>query len=271
MGGERSRSAAAALAVSVLVGAAAATPAAAGDRLDARFEIFGFAGLHVLTDQTSAEERPGGYAIATNLNTRGLASAFVDLRSHSEVYGKLADDKPRPEAYRAEISRNGADRTFGLKYLGDGDVVDTAPAASKEAAYLEGVKSRGTVDQLTAYFLVERQLARRGSCQLTVPVFDGNELYRLRFSDLKDETLKADSHQSFSGPAHVCEVVREMVVANPDKKEGTYDRGRLWYARLLPADRVVPVRMVYETPFGNVDGYLAEVSGYGVHLKFMDQ
>ena len=37
----------------------------------------------------------------------------------------------------------------------------------------------GTVDQLTAYFIVERQLAQRGTCTLTVPVFDGSALYNL--------------------------------------------------------------------------------------------
>jgi len=67
------------------------TPSALGSsRVDARFEIFGFAGLHVLTNLTSTEETKDGYAIAMNLDTRGLASAFVDLRSHSEVQGTFA-------------------------------------------------------------------------------------------------------------------------------------------------------------------------------------
>jgi uncharacterized protein DUF3108 len=238
------------------------------DRIDARYEIFGFAGLHVLTNRTSAEERPDGYAIATNLGTRGIASAFVDLRSHSKVYGKLTDTAVRPEAYQAEVWRNGTDRSYALKYLKDGSVINATPAPAQPASYLDGVQSRGTVDQLTAYFLVERQLARTGSCQLTVPVFDGNELYRLRFSDVKDETLSPDNHQDFAGATHVCDVVRNMIVANPDKKEGTYDRGRIWYGRVLPVNRVVPVRMEYETPFGNVAAYLAEVTGYGARLNF---
>ena len=48
-------------------------------------------------------------------------------------------------------------------------VVQTIPAG----------QLRGTVDELTAYFIVERQLARRGSCTLNVPVFDGHGLYNL--------------------------------------------------------------------------------------------
>jgi hypothetical protein len=244
-----------------------ATAASAADRVDARFEIFGFAGLHVLTDSTSAEVTPTGYALATNLNTRGLASAFVDLRSHSEVYGTLPKQMPRPEAYHAEIWRNGADRNYGLKYLNDGSVINTHAPPSTQGANVDAGQARGTVDQLTAYFLVERQLAQTGSCGAVIPVFDGNELYRLRFTDIRDETLSAVGHQSFAGPTRVCEVVRDMIIADPDRKEGTYDRGRLWYARLLPGDRMIPVRMEYDTVFGEVEGYLAELNGNGVHLR----
>ena len=43
---------------------------------------------------------------------------------------------------------------------------------------------RGTVDQLTAYFVLERQLAQSGRCALVVPVFDGSGLYNVRFTDI---------------------------------------------------------------------------------------
>ena len=89
---------------------------------------------------------------------------------------------------------------------------------------------RGTVDQLTAYFLIERQLAHGGSCSLVVPVFDGAGFYNLRFTDLKRDTLSDDGYQNFAGPAQVCQVVREDIVVNPDRNEDTYKRGRIWYA-----------------------------------------
>src|SRR5215468_4510121 len=76
--------------------------AAEGDRVDARFEIYGFAGFHVLTNCTSVQESGERYAIATDLDTRGLASVFVDLTSHSEVHGVLTRDTTHPDAYRAD-------------------------------------------------------------------------------------------------------------------------------------------------------------------------
>jgi hypothetical protein len=58
-------------------------PAAETERVYARFEIFGFAGFHVLTNRTTIQEIGDRYTIAMDLDTRGLASVFVDLTSHS--------------------------------------------------------------------------------------------------------------------------------------------------------------------------------------------
>jgi hypothetical protein len=75
------------------------------------------------------------------------------------------------------------------------------------------------------------QLARRGTCALVVPIFDGAGLDDLRFSDLKEETLSADGYQRFAGPTRVCEVARGDIVAGRGLDDDTYRQGRMWYAR----------------------------------------
>ena len=79
----RSALLAATAALVFLVPGRAAAPAGERDRIEARFEIFGFAGFHVLTNRTTIEESVDKYTIAMDLDTRGLASIFVDLTSHS--------------------------------------------------------------------------------------------------------------------------------------------------------------------------------------------
>lgn len=246
--------------------------AAEPDRVEARFEIYGFAGLHVLTNRTTVEEWGDRYAIAMDLDTRGLASVFVDLTSRSRVRGKLAREAARPEAYRSDIRRNGADRHYEIDYRGDGSVMNASlPSPAGRPLMAAADQMRGTVDQLTAYFLLERQLARGGPCAFIIPVFDGSGLYNLRFTDVRKETLAADSYQNFSGPAQVCAVAREELVANPDRNEDTYRTGKIWYARVMGGDRVVPVRMEFDTAFGVVTGYLAELHGRGVDVNLMRQ
>jgi hypothetical protein len=241
---------------------ASTTQGAEGDRIEARFEIFGFAGIHVLTERTTVEEAADRYSIVTDLDTRGLASIFVDLTSHSKVNGRVSGDGLSPFDYRADMRRNGTDRRYGVDYRSDGTVIDV----SSPPAVVPAQKIRGTVDQLTAYFMVQRQLAQHGTCALTVPVFDGSGLYDLRFTDIKQQTLSADGYQNFTGMSQSCEVVRKDIVKSPDRLDDTYQRGRIWYARVMAGDRMEPVRMEFDTSFGVVKGYLTELRGNGVDL-----
>jgi hypothetical protein len=250
--------------------AALKAPAGEIDRIDARFEIYGFAGFHVLTNHTTIQEIGDRYAIAMDLDTRGLASVFVDLTSHSEVHGETARNAVQPEAYRSDVRRNGIERHYTLDYRRDGTVTNAStPAEAARPFLIAAEQIRGTVDQLTAYFVVERQIARGGNCSIVIPVFDGAGFYNLRFTDLKQEMLSPDSYQTFAGPAQVCQVVREDVVVNPDHNEDTYKTGRIWYSQVMAGGRVMPVRMEYDTAFGAVRGYLAEFRGRGAKLNLV--
>jgi hypothetical protein len=249
-------------------------PAAESDPVELRIEVYGFAGFHVLTNRTRVAASGDQYSIATDLDTRGIASVFVDLTSHSEVRGRLTRDAVHPDAYHGDVRRNGADSRYHIDYRPDGTVASdqTPPSpALHSAAAVDQV--RGTVDQLTAFFILERQLAQRGSCGLVVPVFDGLSRYNLRFTDAKAETLSQEGHQRFAGPTLVCNIQREDVVGFPggqDANGGTYKRGKIWYARLTGGDQMVPVLMEFETEFGAVEGYLTELRHRGVKLSFKD-
>ena len=258
------------LAASFLLASGSKAPAEDTENIRVRFEIFGLAGLHVLTNRTTIEKAADRYSITMDLDTRGLARVFVDLTSHSEVHGRLAADAARPDAYRAEVLRNGVDRSYGVDYRTDGTVINASTSSSPGwASSIPAAQIRGTVDQLTAYFLLERQLAQRGTCALVVPTFDGSALYNVRFTDIKSEVLAADSYQDFAGPTQLCHIVRDEILRNPGQGEDTYQQGKVWYASLASGDLMLPVRMEFETAFGTVRGYLAELHGHGVHLHLM--
>src|SRR5205807_10061227 len=92
------------------------------DRIDLRIEVYGFAGFHLLTNRTSVAASADQYSIAMDLDTRGIASVFVDLRSHSEVRGRIGRDAAHPEAYRGDVRRNGVDRSYRVDYRAEGAV-----------------------------------------------------------------------------------------------------------------------------------------------------
>jgi hypothetical protein len=267
------RLAAIAATASVALGALAA-PAQESDPIELRIEVYGFAGFHVLTNRTRVAASGDRYSIATDLDTRGLARVFVDLTSHSEVRGRLTHDAVHPDAYHGDVRRNGADSRYRIDYRPDGmvasDQTPPSPALRSSAAVDQ---MRGTVDQLTAFFILERQLAQRGNCALVVPVFDGLSRYNLRFTDAQAETLTPKGAQRFEGPTQACNISREDVAGFPggrDANGGTYKRGKIWYARLGGGNQMLPVRMEFDTEFGTVEGYLAELRGRGIDLRFMD-
>lgn len=246
---------------------AGAAPAARADLFSLRFEIFGFAGLHVATDRTRVETSDARYAIAMDLQTRGLAGFFDRFESHSEVGGRLTGDLVRPEEYRGEVHRDGADRKTRLDYDAKGAVSNDWNSPSIEpAAFVPAGQTRGTVDQLTAYFLLERQLASRGTCNAVIPVFDGLHRYNLRFTDAPPQPLPTEVGRYFPGPVWVCAMSRQDIGGSADRTYGAY-AGKIWYVRLGREGRVVPVRMEFDTELGPVTGYLAALRGPGINLR----
>jgi Protein of unknown function (DUF3108) len=253
---------------------AVAAPAAEQDPVALRIEVYGFAGFHVLTNRTSVATSGDRYWITMDLDTRGIATIFVDLNSHSEVDGRLSGDAAHPAAYHSDVRRNGVDRRYRIDYHTDGTIAAdaTPPLVALRTSAAEH-ELRGTVDQLTAYFILERQLSRSGTCDLVIPVFDGRNRYNIRFTDAGTEVLSPEGGQRFSGATRVCNVTREDLADFPVSNksgEGTYQTGKIWYAHLAGSPQMVPVRMEFDTEFGKVEGYLAEMSGRGVDLHFMD-
>src|SRR5713226_9315611 len=127
------------------------TPGLADQRIATRFEMFGFAGMSVLTLRTLTEANGERYAITTDYATKGIASVFVNLTAHAEVRGRLVPGSAQPEWFRND-SR--------LDYRSDGaiDAASTPPLPEPVPV----AAMRGTVDNLTAYLRLERQLARTG-------------------------------------------------------------------------------------------------------------
>jgi hypothetical protein len=246
--------------------------AAAAAPVDLRIEMYGVGGLHVATNRTMEEESGNWYAIVTDVESLGIVSLLVDVRSHSEVHGRLSSDSAHTEAYFGEVYRNGADSYNRVDYAADGTVRSAARPPSQTPLPVTPELMRGTVDQLSALFMVERQLTHRGSCTLVIAVFDGRRRYDLHFWDGSPEVLAAKQPGSFAGPTQVCYLRREAIAGFSDRSgrsEGAYE-GTIWYARLLPDALVVPVQMEFHTEFGTISARLAELDGHGANIRFTE-
>jgi hypothetical protein len=258
----------------ILLLAAAARPAAAEDVVTMEFQGFGPAGLHVLTTHTVIEETPAAYVIQGDFETAGLGAVFASVANRSLAEGREVADVPHPVTFDSETDRNGAMQHLSVKFRADG-VPDgsVTPAPKEPVTPVNYSQLPGTVDNLTAYLMLERQIARGGGCDMRVPVFDGRHRYDLLFSDDGQHVLSPAEGQNFNGETQACRMVRHEIggfYLDKNHEEGA-SSGTIWYAKqLMPGDLAVPVRMSMQTEIGNVALFLSKLRGRGVDLRLMD-
>jgi hypothetical protein len=251
------------------ISAALAAPPAGTDTMSLRVEVYGFARIHVLTLRSRIEETGNRYAIFTDYATAGIAGWVVNLATHVQVEGRLSGALAEPERFRKDTRRNGVEHHDRIDYHSDGSVDGDANPPPPNP--VPAAAARGTVDNLTAYFLLERQLARTGSCALAVKIFDGAYRYDLVFADAGPNVSPPEGAQRFSSTPIACQMTRRFPPGfpEPEQDEGAKE-GTIWYARLLPGDVMVPVQMRLDTQLGVVEGFLAELHGRGVDLNLME-
>lgn len=238
-------------------------------QIELRTEIFGPAGIHVATNRTRIETGGGHYGITADVTTRGIATLIADVATHSDVSGTFASGEPRPLSYRGEVQRGGDKTQSWVDYRPDGSAVGGSSSAEPTPRPIPPGPIAGTTDQLTAFYVMERKLARLGSCLMDLTVFDGRRLYKLHFSDAGSETLDP-SGAGFSGATRICRFEREAIAGFRDisgRNEGISE-GKLWCARLIGDELAIPVRMELTSEFGGVTGELAELRAPGAALHF---
>jgi hypothetical protein len=245
-----------------------AAPADAADKITLRVEVFGMGGMHVATDRTTIEQTGSTYAITGDLKTSALAGMLQDFQSHTTTRGRLAGAGAQPEAYAADIRRDSGERHDKVDFRGSATASGSSKVEAKAIPGGSAAPPRDTVDPLTAYFLVERRLGTGGDCTMTIPVFDGRHRYNLQFTDAGEQKLSASGGQHYSGDAKACKMKRENVAGYPTDKLEMPQRGTMWYARLMPGDLMLPVKLEMVTDIGSVTGHLAELHGRGADLKF---
>ena len=253
---------------------AAIPQAAAEDVVSMEFQGFGPAGLHVLTTHTVIEETPASYVIQGDFETSGIGAIFANVANRSLAEGREVSDEPKPVTFDSETDRNGAVQHLSVKFRADGVPDGSVTPAPKEPVTPVNYRQLpGTVDNLTAYLMLERRVARGGGCDLRVPVFDGRHRYDLEFSDAGQHILSPAEGQNFKGETQACRMVRDEIggfYLDKNHEEGA-SSGTIWYAKqLMPGDLAVPVRMTMQTEIGDIALFLSKLRGRGIDLKLMD-
>lgn len=233
--------------LAVVLAAALSAPPAAGEEPRAwAIEGSGYVGgFHVGDATGTVELRDGRYFLRFDAVGAGLVKLFLRWSYELEVEGAAMPTGPlglAPAAYRTQRNRRGRSHVRDILFR-DG-IAEVQDSGGDPPPPLPEDARRGVLDPASAVLAVGVALARRGSCGLVVPVFDGRRRTDLHVADQGPDVLKP-SRQSPGGAARRCSFVFHRV-AGYDARELQEPRfgGEIWFEKTDDPDLRLPVKFV---------------------------
>jgi hypothetical protein len=216
-------------------------PAAAGETVAMRFDV-AIAGTRAFELDYRLELGAEGYASAVSLESRGVIALFSAIELDMEGAGRFEGQGLMPATFQMGSTRKGKDKLANVAWT-----PGQAPAArrsyalppEREAAIRQALAA-DMPDPLTA-LLKAAVLAAGTPCTGTERVFNGAEVYDLRFELVKPDSFEASDGGVYRGPAFKCSLTY-VPVAGLDKKKAEKrlkepPRFDMWFAPVLTRTR----------------------------------
>lgn len=245
--------------------ASAAPPVRAQNAASAPLHLAyeGFAaGLNVVHIQAQLQESPNGYGVTLGYQTGGLVGALIHAQMDTRVQGVWAGDAAQPVQFYSYGHLRGQPRRTWIDYArGQPEIRDLQPPNDAEREPVPPELEAHTIDTLSAMALLIRRIERTGRCDGEATTYDGRRLARLTVRTVGEERLAPTHGSSFDGEALRCDFEGHQLAGflrDADAAQARRPRrGIAWFARVVPGEPPVPVRLQFETPWvGSVNAYL---------------
>ena len=190
--------------LSVLVIGAGNARADSGNKIETSYEV-NVGGLTVLDIKYSSEISAAGYRSQASIETRGMANFFSDYSMKMAASGALAGSQSSPLQYKSRREKKDKEKAFVLNWSqGVLSSADRQAAKNPEIqAEIDTALTANVTDPLTAIFRIGT-LPEGNPCQAAHRIFDGKEVFELRFS-FKGEAVLDDSFPgAYHGKAYEC-------------------------------------------------------------------
>ena len=239
-------------------------PAAAQEHLAARMTYAVYAaGLNVMVIDVRAFLSPEDYRVELGYHTTGLFGLLKPTRIDSFAQGRWVGERPAPVRFATWGTVGGAVRRTTLDYPNGHPVVTTLDPPDDGEHEAVPAADRHGLDTLSAMADLVRQVARSGSCDGQLRLFDGRRVMDVTSHTVGMEQLAPDYRDAFSGPALRCDFAGRMLAGFPVDM-GATGRARVhhshaWLAQVVPGEPALPVRITFETRFfGEATAYLTQ-------------
>lgn len=243
-----------------------------GGKIETSYDV-NVRGITVLNIRYNSEISATGYRSQASIKTKGVVIVFSDYRMTMAAIGAFAGGQSSPLNYTSRSEKNDKEKTVELNWS-----KGTLPASGRPAAKnpeiqadIDTALTPDVTDPLTAIFRIGTSPGGN-PCRAVHRIFDGKEVFELRFS-FKRETVLDDSFPGvYHGKAYECQAsyvpIAGRYATKFRKNKEDPQTYNIWLAPIgadaSGGSRLVPVRAT-----GRLDGMKFEA--YASRLKIDDR
>jgi hypothetical protein len=226
-----------ALVVTATLAVASVTAAAqASDKIVANYEVK-VNGVTMLEIKYGAEISSSGYQTRASIDTAGVASIYSGYQAKMEASGAFEGAVAAPQSYRSTADKNDKKKRIELHWS-DGVVPQQVNRTNRNPeiqADVDNALKPGAVDVLTAILKLGAN-SGNGACNSSQRIFDGDDVYDLRFGPAKKVTIDHDQQGVYQGAAYQCQMSYRPVAGRAaikfKKKNSDPQVFSVWFASI---------------------------------------
>ena len=206
------------LTAGVLMALALPGLAADSDNLSVRYNI-NIGAASVFTLGYDAAISADSYSIRTELVPQGIAGLFVSLKQTMKVSGTIMDGHARPTSFSLKVKKKRKTRKLKLTW-GEGPVPEAERSkklGSRKGEAIDKAMEPNLPDPLSVLMRLGLS-SSKDLCRTSYRVYNGMEIYDLKFTRLADEEFKGNSKGIYRGPVYKCKFVYEPIAGLSAKK-----------------------------------------------------
>ena len=261
LAGLRRAALAAALAVTTVVAAPLAGPAAArDDKVFALGYSVSLNGILLGRGDFAGRIAKGAYRLKGKARLTGIAGVLFDYSASGEVDGYLGRRQHRPRSFVSSAREDNRTQVVRMGFSRD-RVANLAlkpqVRPTRDRVRVRDQHMRSVIDPMTAMII---PAGRNGgihasTCDRTIPVFNGRERFDLRLNYKGTHTIPRRRGNGYHGPVVVCQALYRPVAGHREgRREVAYfanlKKMEVWLAPAGDTGLMVPYRIVLPTPIG---------------------
>jgi hypothetical protein len=259
-----------ALAGAAFLSAATALPALADGGARLQYDVWA-GGVRILEAEITMRTEGERYRMDMEAELVGPPSWVEEFSLVSFSEGTLGEAGPQPAIYRIESEEGDDDHWVQLTFAGGFPTVEADTNLEKKRREpVTDEQKHGAIDPLTGLLSLVLQSAAQGSCEGTVPVFDGRRRFDVELSDAGAGEVAKSRLNAYEGPTQRCEVSLTPIAGyrytGADKAQFP-ESVVLQAAELVPGMPALPVRLDTEIEYGALILHLVDYEAIEASLE----